>query len=64
MLNPQQIVEQLTTDEFINLCQYAKPHKFDVITINRHIDGKLTVFVLLDTGLRERVEVFPWPISA
>lgn len=64
MLTPLQIVESLTTDEFINLCWTAKPHKFDVISINRDINGKLTVSVLLDTGLQERIEVFPWPISA
>jgi len=55
MLSPVEIIEQLTIDEFIVLCQLAKPHNFDVLSIRRDLQLLPVVYVELDNGLRERI---------
>jgi hypothetical protein len=62
MLTPLEICEQLTTDEFIVLCQALAPiRKFEVIEILHKPD--LTT-VVITCSLIDSLEVDLWPISA
>ncbi len=54
MLSPQEICEQLSVDEFIELVQIADTRKFDVLSIQR-TDTLTPVIFINREGLRERI---------
>lgn len=70
MLTPLEIVEQLSVDEFIAMCQYTPVgHKkgfrrFDVLDIQRSEGCPLQITIKCSCKKIEIFEVFPWQISA
>lgn len=65
MLSPQEVVNSLTTDEFITMCQLS-PGKFDVLKITRYpepISLYVTVVPRHTTGLATTL-VMHYPKSA
>jgi hypothetical protein len=63
MLTSHQVLERMTPEEFIGLCEQV-PEKFEVIETERDENLDLIVFVQLDTKVCKVVKVkTSWPIS-
>lgn len=59
MLKPVQVLEKLTVDEFIGLCQQV-PGKFEVVEIERDENLDPTVFVELPNRTMQVIQVKSW----
>jgi hypothetical protein len=62
MLTPLEIVEQLTVDEFIAMCQALGPiHKFDIEAVHRKLN---VITVVISSDVVDVFEVDLWHNSA